>query len=121
VGRLFVALPAEAAMGAGRSRGSRSATQAYLEQQKFGGTRSHGLTVAHASRARSGGVARVYQTNSTHKSMSAPPGSMALVETRTTTTVAVPRGRVHASTSPNLQIIASLDVARRQMEPRMSW
>jgi arginine decarboxylase len=63
---------------------------------------------------------RVYQTNSTHKSMSAiRQGSMVLVKD-------VDFGAVesqfheavytHASTSPNQQIIASLDVARRQME-----
>ncbi|MFL5238141.1 MAG: decarboxylase, partial [Rhizomicrobium sp.] len=63
---------------------------------------------------------RVYQTNSTHKSMSAiRQGSMLLVKD-------VDFGEVesqfheaiftHASTSPNQQIIASLDVARRQME-----
>jgi arginine decarboxylase len=63
---------------------------------------------------------RVYQTNSTHKSMSAiRQGSMVLVHD-------VDFGHVesqfheaiftHASTSPNQQLIASLDVARRQME-----
>ena len=63
---------------------------------------------------------RVYQTNSTHKSMSAiRQGSMVLVRD-------VDFGKVesqfkeavftHASTSPNQQLIASLDVARRQME-----
>ncbi len=63
---------------------------------------------------------RVYQTNSTHKSMSAiRQGSMVLVKD-------VDFGSVqsqfreavftHASTSPNQQLIASLDVARRQME-----
>jgi arginine decarboxylase len=63
---------------------------------------------------------RVYQTNSTHKSMSAiRQGSMVLVHD-------VDFGKVesqfheaiftHASTSPNQQLIASLDVARRQME-----
>ncbi|WP_018697958.1 hypothetical protein [Amorphus coralli] len=63
---------------------------------------------------------RVYQTNSTHKSMSAlRQGSMLLVKD-------VDFGEVeaqfheavftHASTSPNQQLIASLDVARRQME-----
>jgi arginine decarboxylase len=63
---------------------------------------------------------RVYQTNSTHKSMSAiRQGSMVLVKD-------VDYGKVesqfheavftHASTSPNQQLIASLDVARRQME-----
>jgi arginine decarboxylase len=63
---------------------------------------------------------RVYQTNSTHKSMSSlRQGSMLLVKD-------VDFGEVeaqfheavftHASTSPNQQIIASLDIARRQME-----
>lgn len=63
---------------------------------------------------------RVYQTNSTHKSMSAiRQGSMVLVND-------VDFGSVesqfreaiftHASTSPNQQLIAGLDVARRQME-----
>src|SRR5256885_5198621 len=63
---------------------------------------------------------RVYQTNSTHKSMSAlRQGSMLFVKD-------VDFHRVegqfreavftHASTSPNQQLIASLDVARRQME-----
>jgi arginine decarboxylase len=63
---------------------------------------------------------RVYSTQSTHKSMSAlRQGSMILVHDEDF-------GQVHAafeeaffthtSTSPNLQIIASLDVARRQME-----
>ncbi len=63
---------------------------------------------------------RVYQTNSTHKSMSClRQGSMVLVgdedyhrhEQQFKEAVFT-----HASTSPNLQIIASLDVARRQME-----
>ncbi|HVG72167.1 MAG TPA: hypothetical protein VM819_14715 [Vicinamibacterales bacterium] len=63
---------------------------------------------------------RVYQTCSTHKSMSAlRQGSMILVWDDD-----FPRVEgafeeaffTHTSTSPNLQIIASLDVARRQME-----
>ncbi len=63
---------------------------------------------------------RVYQTCSTHKSMSAlRQGSMILVWDED-----FPRIEgafeeaffTHTSTSPNLQIIASLDVARRQME-----
>ena len=63
---------------------------------------------------------RVYQTCSTHKSMSAlRQGSMILVWDED-----FPRVEgsfeeaffTHTSTSPNLQIIASLDVARRQME-----
>jgi len=63
---------------------------------------------------------RVYQTNSTHKSMSSlRQGSMVLVGDED-----FPKHEqafkeavfTHASTSPNLQIIATLDVARRQME-----
>ena len=63
---------------------------------------------------------RVYQTNSTHKSMSAlRQGSMILVWDEDFHHV---EGQfeeaffTHTSTSPNQQIIASLDVARRQME-----
>jgi arginine decarboxylase len=63
---------------------------------------------------------RVYETNSTHKSMSAlRQGSMILVWDEDFHHV---EGQfeeaffTHTSTSPNQQIIASLDVARRQME-----
>lgn len=63
---------------------------------------------------------RVYQTNSTHKSMSAlRQGSMILVWDEDFHHVEGPFQEAfltHTSTSPNLQIIASLDVARRQME-----
>jgi arginine decarboxylase len=63
---------------------------------------------------------RVYQTNSTHKSMSAlRQGSMLLVKDVDFHGVEAQfREAVftHASTSPNQQLIASLDVARRQME-----
>lgn len=63
---------------------------------------------------------RVYQTNSTHKSMSAiRQGSMVLVKDVDYPKVASQfREAVftHASTSPNQQLIAGLDVARRQME-----
>jgi arginine/lysine/ornithine decarboxylase len=63
---------------------------------------------------------RVYQTNSTHKSMSAlRQGSMLLVKDVEFPSVEAQfREAVftHASTSPNQQLIASLDVARRQME-----
>jgi arginine decarboxylase len=63
---------------------------------------------------------RVYQTNSTHKSMSAlRQGSMVLVgdeEFHRHEQSFHEAVFTHASTSPNLQIIASLDVARRQME-----
>jgi arginine decarboxylase len=63
---------------------------------------------------------RVYQTNSTHKSMSSlRQGSMVLVKDQDYHTVEEQFHEAvftHASTSPNLQIIASLDLARRQME-----
>jgi arginine/lysine/ornithine decarboxylase len=63
---------------------------------------------------------RVYQTNSTHKSMSClRQGSMVLVKDPDYHKVEEQFHEAvftHASTSPNLQIIASLDVARRQME-----
>lgn len=63
---------------------------------------------------------RVYQTNSTHKSMSAiRQGSMVVVKDVDFHEVEAQfREAVftHASTSPNQQLIASLDVARRQME-----
>ncbi|SEG83503.1 decarboxylase [Bosea lathyri] len=63
---------------------------------------------------------RVYQTNSTHKSMSAiRQGSMVLVRDVDFHRVEAQFHEAiftHASTSPNQQLIASLDVARRQME-----
>jgi arginine decarboxylase len=63
---------------------------------------------------------RVYHTHSTHKSMSAiRQGSMLLVKDVEFPAVQAQfREAVftHASTSPNQQLIASLDVARRQME-----
>lgn len=63
---------------------------------------------------------RVYQTNSTHKSMSAiRQGSMVLVKDVDFHEVEAQFHEAiftHASTSPNQQLIASLDVARRQME-----
>jgi arginine/lysine/ornithine decarboxylase len=63
---------------------------------------------------------RVYQTNSTHKSMSSlRQGSMVLVRDQDYHTVEEQFHEAvftHASTSPNLQIIASLDIARRQMD-----
>src|SRR6201982_1924265 len=63
---------------------------------------------------------RVYHTHSTHKSMSAlRQGSMLLVKDVDFHTVPAQfREAVftHASKSPNQQLIASLDVARRQME-----
>jgi arginine decarboxylase len=63
---------------------------------------------------------RVYQTNSTHKSMSAlRQGSMMFVKDVEFHTVEQQFKEAvftHASTSPNQQLIASLDVARRQME-----
>jgi arginine decarboxylase len=63
---------------------------------------------------------RVYETNSTHKSMSAlRQGSMILVSDDDFGEVHESFEEAfftHTSTSPNLQIIASLDLARRQME-----
>jgi arginine decarboxylase len=63
---------------------------------------------------------RVYQTCSTHKSMSAlRQGSMMLVwdeDFHLVEGVFEEAFFTHTSTSPNQQIIASLDVARRQME-----
>lgn len=63
---------------------------------------------------------RVYQTNSVHKSMSAlRQGSIVLVKDVDFEHVESQFHEAvftHASTSPNLQIIASLDVARRQMQ-----
>jgi arginine/lysine/ornithine decarboxylase len=63
---------------------------------------------------------RVYQTNSTHKSVSAlRQGSMLLVKDIEFHSVEAQFHEAvftHASTSPNQQLIASLDVARRQME-----
>ena len=63
---------------------------------------------------------RVYQTHSTHKSMSAlRQGSMILVRDQDFHQVHAAFEEAfftHTSTSPNQQILASLDVARRQME-----
>ncbi|MGG4606328.1 beta-eliminating lyase-related protein [Paenalcaligenes sp. Me131] len=63
---------------------------------------------------------RVYQTNSTHKSMSAiRQGSMVLVKDVDFYSIEPQLHEAiftHATTSPNQQLIASLDVARRQME-----
>ena len=63
---------------------------------------------------------RIYQTNSTHKSMSSlRQGSMVLVadeDYHRHEQAFKEAVFTHASTSPNQQIIASLDIARRQME-----
>jgi arginine decarboxylase len=63
---------------------------------------------------------RVYQTCSTHKSMSAlRQGSMMLIwddDFHRVEGCFTEAFLAHTSTSPNLQILASLDVARRQME-----
>jgi arginine decarboxylase len=63
---------------------------------------------------------RVYQTNSTHKSMSAlRQGSMIFVRDQDFHQIEAQFHEAfytHTSTSPNQQIIASLDLARRQME-----
>ena len=95
---------------------------AYKEQEKKFGTNPTDKALletrllANPERVR----LRVYQTNSTHKSMSClRQGSMVLVKDPDYHTVEEQFHEAvftHASTSPNLQIIASLDVARRQME-----
>jgi len=63
---------------------------------------------------------RVYETDSVHKSMSSlRQGSIIVVADQDFHTVEAAFKEAfftHTSTSPNLQIIASLDVARRQME-----
>jgi arginine decarboxylase len=63
---------------------------------------------------------RVYETDSVHKSMSSlRQGSIVVVADQDFHTVEPAFKEAfftHTSTSPNLQIIASLDVARRQME-----
>ncbi|MFZ4287579.1 decarboxylase [Variovorax sp. HJSM1_2] len=63
---------------------------------------------------------RVYETDSVHKSMSAlRQGSIVLVSDQKWRQVEGPFKEAfyaHTSTSPNLQIIASLDLARRQVE-----
>jgi arginine decarboxylase len=96
--------------------------QKYEEQQKKLGANPTERTLletrllANPEKAR----LRVYQTNSTHKSMSSlRQGSMILVRDPDYHLVEEQFHEAvftHASTSPNLQIIASLDVARRQME-----
>jgi arginine decarboxylase len=63
---------------------------------------------------------RVYETDSVHKSMSSlRQGSIIVVADQDFHTAEAPFKEAfftHTSTSPNLQIIASIDVARRQME-----
>jgi arginine/lysine/ornithine decarboxylase len=96
--------------------------QAYAEQaRKLGADPSDAVMLQTRLLANPDKVRlRVYQTNSTHKSMSClRQGSMVLVKDADYHTVEEQFHEAvftHASTSPNLQIIASLDVARRQME-----
>lgn len=96
--------------------------QAYNAQQKHLGENpsSHTLLDTRLLADPDKAQLRVYQTNSTHKSMSClRQGSMVLVKDPSYHTVEEQFHEAvftHASTSPNLQIIASLDVARRQME-----
>src|SRR5687768_10218359 len=63
---------------------------------------------------------RVYETDSVHKSMSAlRQGSIIVVADQEFHRIEAPFKEAfftHTSTSPNLQIIATLDLARRQME-----
>jgi len=96
--------------------------QAYKEQQKKLGANPSDKAILETRLLADPGKVRlrVYQTNSTHKSMSClRQGSMVLVKDSDYHTVEEQFHEAvftHASTSPNLQIIASLDVARRQME-----
>ena len=96
--------------------------QAYKEQQKKLGANPSDKAILETRLLADPGKVRlrVYQTNSTHKSMSClRQGSMVLVKDPDYHTVEEQFHEAvftHASTSPNLQIIASLDVARRQME-----
>jgi arginine decarboxylase len=96
--------------------------QAYKEQEKKLGNNPSSKALLDARLLADPDKARlrVYQTNSTHKSMSSlRQGSMVLVKDPDYHTVEEQFHEAvftHASTSPNLQIIASLDVARRQME-----
>jgi arginine decarboxylase len=84
--------------------------------------RRSAMQAARELREELGGQARIraYETNSTHKSMSAlRQGSMILVADDDFAEVQEPFEEAfmtHTSTSPNLQIIATLDLARRQME-----
>jgi arginine decarboxylase len=97
---------------------------AYKEQEKqFGADldpRDKSLLDTHLLANPDKARLRVYQTNSTHKSMSClRQGSMVLVKDPDFYTVEEQFHEAvftHASTSPNLQIIASIDVARRQMD-----
>jgi arginine decarboxylase len=99
-----------------------SYSQRYKEQQKELGSNPSDKAVLDARLLANPDKAqlRVYQTNSTHKSMSClRQGSMVLVKDPSYHKVEEQFHEAvftHASTSPNLQIIASLDVARRQME-----
>ena len=98
--------------------------EAYKQQrQQLGGDldpRNASLLTAHLLADPDKVRLRVYQTHSTHKSMSClRQGSMVLVKDPDFHVVEEQFHEAiftHASTSPNLQIIASLDVARRQME-----
>src|SRR6476469_6146386 len=96
--------------------------QAYKEQQKKLGANPSDKAILETRLLADPGKVRlrVYQTNSTHKSMSClRQGSMVLVKDPDYHTVEEQFHEAvftHASTSPNLQIIATLDVARRQME-----
>jgi len=96
--------------------------QAYKEQEKKLGANPSEKTLLDTRLLADPDKAklRVYETNSTHKSMSClRQGSMVLVKDPDYHTVEEQFHEAvftHASTSPNLQIIASMDVARRQME-----
>ena len=115
------------AMGAAAALTTRLRSPEYREQYKAWLTEHGPIAAGNAALATTRLMAdpdkariRVYQTASTHKSMSAlRQGSMMLVWDEDFHHVEGPFQEAfltHTSTSPNLQIIASLDVARRQME-----
>ncbi|MGY3264863.1 Orn/Lys/Arg family decarboxylase [Lysobacter sp. HA35] len=113
------------AMGAAAALSERYKSEAYREQYKAWSAKHANLDDAALLDTRlmpdpDKVRIRAYQTNSTHKSMSAfRQGSMMLVWDDDFHKVEGPFEEAffaHTSTSPNLQLIASLDLARRQME-----
>ena len=113
------------AMGAAAELAERYASESYRDEYRAWKDKHDGLDDAALLDARlmpdpEKVRIRVYQTNSTHKSMSAfRQGSMMLVWDDDFHKVEGPFEEAffaHTSTSPNLQLIASLDLARRQME-----
>ncbi|MCC8362713.1 hypothetical protein LK996_06445 [Lysobacter sp. A6] len=116
---------ARTAMGAAAALTRRYRSKAYRDEynawkEKSANLDDNALLDAHGMPDPDKVRIRVYQTNSTHKSMSAfRQGSMMLVWDDDWGQVEGPFKEAffaHTSTSPNLQLLASLDLARRQME-----